>query len=162
MNKLMIFTTGGTIDKTYFDSQSAYEVGEPQIGAILQEAGVSFDYSVRALCRKDSLELSADDRRMIHAAVAECEARHVLITHGTDTMAETAAGLRDIAGKTIVLTGALAPARFRASDAVFNIGGAVAAAQSLPIGAYIFMNGRVFEAGKVRKNRAENRFEAVD
>lgn len=162
MNKLMVFTTGGTIDKTYFDAQSNYEVGEPQIGAILKEAGVTFDYEVRALFRKDSLELTDDDRREIADAVAGCNETQVLITHGTDTMTATAAALQAVAGKTVVLTGALAPAKFRASDAVFNIGGAVAAAQCLPPGVYIFMSGRVFAAGKVRKNRERNRFEAIE
>lgn len=161
MTELTIFTTGGTIDKTYFDAKSEYEVGDPQIGAILKEAGVTLDYTVRVLCRKDSLDLSDADRRMIRDAVAACTASRVLITHGTDTLTTTAAALRDIAGKTIVLTGALAPAKFRASDAVFNIGGAVGAVQSLPPGVYIFMNGCVFAADKVRKNRAENRFEPL-
>lgn len=161
MTELMIFTTGGTIDKTYFDAKSEYEVGDPQIGAILKEAEVTLDYEVRVLCRKDSLDLTDADRRMIRDAVAACAEDRVLITHGTDAMTATAAALRDVPGKTIVLTGALAPAKFRASDAVFNIGGAVAAAQSLPPGVYIFMNGRVFDAGKVRKNRAKNRFEPL-
>ncbi|HET6726275.1 MAG TPA: asparaginase domain-containing protein, partial [Gammaproteobacteria bacterium] len=146
---------------TYFDARSDYEVGEPQIGAILEEAGVTFDYGIRALCRKDSLDMTDADRRVIHDEVAACAEKHVLITHGTDAMTVTATNLRDIAGKTIVLTGALAPAKFRASDAVFNIGGAVAAVQSLPPGVYIFMNGRVFEAGRVRKNREKGLFEAV-
>ncbi|HET7570497.1 MAG TPA: asparaginase domain-containing protein [Gammaproteobacteria bacterium] len=161
MMKLDIFTTGGTIDKTYFDAKSDYKVGESQVGAILHEAAVTFDFEIHALCRKDSLELTDEDRTMIHDAVAAADAEHVLITHGTDTMTDTAERLRDITGKTIVLTGALAPAKFRASDAIFNIGGAVAAAQSLPAGVYIFMNGQVFEAGRVQKNREAGRFESI-
>ncbi|HET7586522.1 MAG TPA: asparaginase domain-containing protein [Gammaproteobacteria bacterium] len=159
--KIDIFTTGGTIDKTYFDAKSDYKIGESQIDAILEEAEVNFDYEVRALCRKDSLDLTDEDRAMIREAVAASDSAHVLITHGTDTMATTADRLKDIGGKTIVLTGALAPAKFRASDATFNIGGAVAAAQSLPAGVYIFMNGCVFEAGKVHKNQERRRFEAL-
>ncbi len=160
--KLAIFTTGGTIDKIYFDAKSDYKIGASQVDAILDEAAVAFEHEAHALCRKDSLEMTDADRAMIHEAVAAAEDERILITHGTDTMTNTAEALRDIADKTIVLTGALAPARFRSSDAVFNIGGAVAAVQSLPAGVYIFMNGRVFEAGKVRKNREAGRFEAMD
>ena len=159
MNKLRVFTTGGTIDKIYFDAKSEYEVGEPQIGDILREMGVQFPFAITSLMRKDSLDMTDADRSLIREAVRNTEEKHVLITHGTDTMADTAAVLADIPGKTIVLTGALNPARFRGSDAIFNIGGAVVAAQALPPGAYLVMNGRVFAALKVRKNREKNRFE---
>jgi L-asparaginase len=159
MQKLRIFTTGGTIDKIYFDAKSEYEVGEPQIGEILREMGVGFPFEMTSLMRKDSLDLDDADREVIRRAVASDSAERVLITHGTDTMTETAKVLQGISGKTIVLTGSLNPARFRGSDAIFNIGGAVAAAQVLPPGTYIFMNGRVFDALKVRKNRDKNRFE---
>ena len=161
MKKLRIFTTGGTIDKIYFDAKSEYEVGEPQIGEILREMGVTFAFELSPLMRKDSLDMTVADRQRIHQAVQQCPEDHILITHGTDTMTETAAVLSDISGKTIVLTGALNPARFRGSDAIFNIGGAVGAVQSLARGIYIFMNGRVFQAGKVRKNREQNRFEEI-
>lgn len=157
--KLRIFTTGGTIDKIYFDAKSRFEVGEPMIGAVLHEAEVGFDYEITALMKKDSLELDAADRKAMRQAVESSSDSHILITHGTDTMAETAEYLRGIPGKTIVLTGSLTPARFRSSDAIFNIGSAVAAAQTCAPGVYIAMNGRVFEAGKVRKNRELNRFE---
>jgi len=159
MQKLRIFTTGGTIDKIYFDAKSEYEVGEPQIGEILREMGVGFPFEITSLMRKDSLDMSDADRGAIRAAVAGDPATRVLITHGTDTMTDTAKALQGIPGKTVVLTGALNPARFRGSDAIFNIGGAVAAVQTLPAGVYIFMNGRVFDALKVRKNRDKNRFE---
>jgi L-asparaginase len=159
MEKLRIFTTGGTIDKIYFDAKSEYEVGEPQIGEILREMGVGFPFEMTSLMRKDSLDLTDEDREIIRKAVASDSAERVLITHGTDTMTDTARALQGIPGKTIVLTGSLNPARFRGSDAIFNIGGAVAAAQVLPSGTYIFMNGRVFDALKVRKNRDKNRFE---
>ncbi|HEX2666940.1 MAG TPA: asparaginase domain-containing protein [Gammaproteobacteria bacterium] len=159
MEKLRIFTTGGTIDKIYFDAKSEYEVGEPQIGEILREMGVAFPFEMTSLMRKDSLDLTDADREAIRKAVLGDPAARVLITHGTDTMTETAAALQGIPGKTIVLTGSLNPARFRGSDAIFNIGGAVAAAQALPPGVYIFMSGRVFDAQKVRKNRDKNRFE---
>ena len=161
MDKLRIFTTGGTIDKVYFDAKSDYEVGEPQIGDILREMGVPFKFEITSLMRKDSLDMTDADRAAIRDAVAKDQAARVLITHGTDTMTETAAALAGLKGKTIVLTGALNPAKFRGSDAIFNIGGAVAAAQTLAPGVYIFMNGRVFDAPKVRKNREKNRFEDI-
>ena len=160
--KLTIFTTGGTIDKVYFDAASEFEVGESQIGHILREAMVTLDFEVRSLMQKDSLDMTDADRGVIRHAVEECATRHVLITHGTDTMAQTATALAGIAGKVIVLTGALSPARFRSTDAVFNIGMAVAAVQSVPEGVYLAMNGQVFAAGHVRKNRERNRFEATD
>lgn len=159
MEKLRIFTTGGTIDKIYFDAKSEYEVGEPQIGEILREMGVTFPFEITSLMRKDSLDLTDADRDTIRKAVAAEPGSRVLITHGTDTMTETAEVLQGIPGKTVVLTGSLNPARFRGSDAIFNIGGAVAAAQTLAPGIYIFMSGRVFDARKVRKNRDKNRFE---
>lgn len=159
MDKLRIFTTGGTIDKIYFDAKSEYEVGEPQIGEILREMGVTFPFEITSLMRKDSLDMTTTDRELIRKAVQQCREQRILITHGTDSMTETAVALQDIPHKTMVLTGALNPARFRGSDAMFNIGGAVAAVQSLDPGVYIFMNGRVFQADKVRKNREKNRFE---
>ncbi|MGA9853380.1 MAG: asparaginase domain-containing protein [Gammaproteobacteria bacterium] len=159
MATVRIFTTGGTIDKIYFDAKSEYEIGEPQIGDILRETGVGFPFELTALMRKDSLDMSEADRLVIREAVRNCREKHVLITHGTDTMTDTAKMLTDIPGKTIVLTGALNPARFRGSDAIFNIGGAVVAAQSLLPGTYIVMNGRVFDAFKAHKNREKNRFE---
>jgi len=159
--KLRIFTTGGTIDKIYFDAKSRFEVGEPTVGMVLQEAQVGFDYEITELLKKDSLEIEAADRVLIKQAVEACEESLVLITHGTDTMTETAEYLAGIAGKTVVLTGALTPARFRSTDAIFNIGSAVAAVQTRAAGVYIAMNGRVFAAGKVRKNRELNRFEPL-
>jgi len=159
MDKLRIFTTGGTIDKIYFDAKSEYEVGEPQIGEILREMGVTFPFEITSLMRKDSLDMTTTDRELIRKAVQQCREQRILITHGTDSMTETAVALQDIPHKTMVLTGALNPARFRGSDAMFNIGGAVAAVQSLDPGVYIFMNGRVFQADKVRKNREKNCFE---
>ena len=161
MEELLIVTTGGTIDKVYFDDKSDFQVGEPQIGRILEELGVAFRFSVIGLLRKDSLHLDAADRELLRDAIAAQPARHVLVTHGTDTMVETARVLAAIADKTIVLTGALNPARFRGSDAEFNVGTAVGAAQSLPPGVYIAMNGRVWDPSRVRKNVAANRFEAL-
>ena len=159
MDELLIVTTGGTIDKIYFDDKSDYQVGDPQIGQILKELGVAFRFTVIPIVRKDSLHLTGADRELVRAAIAAQPAKHVLITHGTDTMVDTARALAGIEGKTIVLTGALNPARFRGSDAEFNIGCAVGAVQSLPPGVYIAMNGRIWNPNKVRKNVAANRFE---
>jgi L-asparaginase len=161
MDELLVVTTGGTIDKVYFDDKSDYQVGEPQIGHILQELGVAFRFRVIPLLRKDSLHIDAGDRELLRTTIASQDARHVLVTHGTDTMVETAHVLASIPDKVIVLTGALNPARFRGSDAEFNIGTAVGAVQSLPAGVYIAMNGRVWDPAKVRKNVAANRFEAI-
>ena len=161
MDQLCIVTTGGTIDKIYFDDKSDFQVGEPQIGHILEELGVAFRFSVIPIIRKDSLHINAADRDLLRATIAAQPARHVLVTHGTDTMVETARVLATIPGKVIVLTGALNPARFRGSDAEFNIGTAVGAVQSLPDGVYIAMNGRIWDPAKVRKNVDANRFEAL-
>ena len=160
-SELLIITTGGTIDKIYFDDKSDYQIGEPQISLILNAMNVAFEFKVSALLRKDSLHLSDADRRLIRAEVSSSSHDHVLITHGTDTMIETAAVLDDLVGKVSVLTGSLNPARFRDSDAVFNIGCAVGAVQSLEPGVYIAMNGRVWRPKEVRKNVSENRFESL-
>jgi len=161
LNHLTIVATGGTIDKIYFDDKSNYQIGAPQIGEILTQLGVAFTFDVIALMRKDSLHMDDADRDLVRRAIQGTAHRHVLVTHGTDTMVETARVLADIPGKTIVLTGALNPARFQGSDAVFNIGCAVGAIQALPDGVYIAMNGRVWDPARVRKNRDANRFEAA-
>ncbi len=156
---LEIFTTGGTIDKVYFDAKSTFEVGDPQIEEVLRDANLAIDYRVTPLLRKDSLELTDADRSMIRAAVEQTLSQRIVITHGTDTMITTAKNLGDIPGKTIVLTGAMQPARFRFTDAVFNIASAMMAAQTLPAGVYIAMNGRIFNPLTARKNVVLNRFE---
>jgi len=157
--RIQIFSVGGTIDKIYFDQKSRYEVGEPKITDILQEANVTFDYRIESLMKKDSLEMNDADRRLIARKVRTSPLDRVLITHGTDTMIETALALRAIDNKTIVLTGSMAPARFQLSDAAFNVGAAVAAVQVLAPGVYIVANGRIFNPENIRKNREMNRFE---
>ncbi|MDZ7643528.1 MAG: asparaginase domain-containing protein [Woeseiaceae bacterium] len=154
-------TTGGTIDKIYFDAMSRFEVGDTIVHHMLQEGLVGFDFDVRPLLQKDSLEMTDDDRRTLREFVAADDAERFVITHGTDTMVATATALADIPDKRIVLTGALSPARFRSTDAVFNVGMAVAAVQLVEPGVYIAMSGQVFPAGEVRKNRDENRFERM-
>jgi L-asparaginase len=158
---IRFITTGGTIDKIYFDSKSQFEVGDSQVRHILTEGLVGFDYDVVSLFQKDSLELTDADRAKLRRHIEDDDAQLYVITHGTDTMVETAGVLKGIAGRSIVLTGALSPARFKSTDAVFNVGMAVAAVQVVKPGVYIAMNGEVFAAGKVTKNRAKNRFEKV-
>ena len=161
LNHLTIVATGGTIDKIYFDDKSNYQIGAPQIGEILAQLGVAFTFDVIALMRKDSLHMDEADRELIRSTILAQPHRHVLVTHGTDTMVETARVLANIPAKVIVLTGSLNPARFQGSDAVFNIGCAVGAIQALVDGIYIAMNGRVWDPARVRKNVQANRFEAI-
>ncbi|MEO1659519.1 MAG: asparaginase domain-containing protein [Pseudomonadota bacterium] len=158
MTDVQIFTTGGTIDKVYFDALSEFQVGESPLDAILREANVGIEYALTSLMKKDSLELTDEDRDTILTAVSESPSQHILITHGTDTMALTAERLRSVSGKTIVLTGSMQPARLRSTDAIFNVGFAIATALQQAPGVYIAMNGQVFAAGEVKKDRAAGRF----
>lgn len=159
--KIRIYTTGGTIDKVYFDQKSEYQVGDPQAGGVLERANVVLDYEVESVIKKDSLDFTDEDRELIRKTVASSPLERVVITHGTDTMIDTAKGLMNIPAKTIVMTGSMYPAQFRDSDAVFNIGCAVTAAQILDAGVYIVMNGRIFKPGNVKKNVELNRFEEI-
>lgn len=156
---ISILTTGGTIDKVYFDAKSDFEIGDTLLPELLAEANIHNGYSLRELVRKDSLEMTDEDREIIAGAISQTSAERILITHGTDTMDQTAQALKGVTGKTIVLFGAMQPARMRRSDAIFNLGFAWAAVSLLPEGVYIAMNGEVFEAGAVRKNLEAKRFE---
>jgi L-asparaginase len=157
---IVIVTTGGTIDKAYFDALSQYQIGEPVVKKVLDGANVTHPYRIVELLRKDSMELTDEDRQRLKETVAALDEQRVVITHGTDTMTDSAGVLASISGKTIVLTGALSPARFAESDATFNIGMAFAAVQSLPPGVYVAMNGRVFSGDAVKKDREQRRFVA--
>jgi len=159
---LVILTTGGTIDKVYFDASSEYEVGEPTVPHVFREAGMTLEWRLESLFRKDSLELTDEDRAAIRQACQQAPESHILISHGTDTMCQTATALEGICGKTVVLTGVLAPARFRITGAIFNLGLALGAVRSLPPGVFIAMNGAIFPPGTVRKNREPGRFEKVE
>ena len=159
MMRIRVIATGGTIDKIYFDAASTYDVGEPQVGPLFKEANVTFAYEIESVVQKDSLAMTAEDRALIRQRVEAATERLILITHGTDTMTETAAALLGIADKVIVFTGAMVPARFRTSDALFNLGCAVGALQVLAPGIYIAMNGQIAPADTVRKNRSQSRFE---
>jgi L-asparaginase len=158
---IQIFSCGGTIDKVYFDAKSEYEVGEPWIVEIFRRANVSFEYSIESLMRKDSLDMNDEDRALIRSRIEASQHQRFLVTHGTDTMPETAQVLSGLSDKSIVLTGSMTPARFEASDAEFNIGCAVGALQTHRPGVYIAMSGCVFPAGHVRKNQKARRFEWI-
>ncbi|MDF9828045.1 L-asparaginase [Ereboglobus sp. PH5-5] len=159
MQPIAILTTGGTIDKVYYDALSKFSVGAPALPRCFQEANINYEVSVREICRKDSLDMTDDDRARLRAAALARPESRLLVTHGTDTMTKSAEALRDIPGKTIVFVGAMQPAHLRETDAPFNLGFATAAVQLLPPGVYIAMNGQVFPAGTVRKNREAGRFE---
>ena len=159
---IRIFTTGGTFDKVYYDALSEFQIGEPMAAPLLEEANVSFAYEIESLLKKDSLEITDEDRDTIRAAVEQASESRILITHGTDSMVDSARALQGVGNKTVVFFGAMQPARMRYSDAMFNLGVACAAVQILPAGIYIAMNGRIFDPLKVTKNRAQSRFEPVD
>ena len=159
--KIVFLATGGTFDKVYYDALSDYRIGDPQVSSILEQAKVALDYQVEAIISKDSLDLNDDDRIVLSERIAKDANTHFVVVHGTDTMAETARTLQGIEGKTIVLTGAMQPARFKNSDAEFNTGFALAAVQLLKPGVYIAMNGEIFIADKVRKDRDKGCFEAI-
>ena len=159
--KIKIFTTGGSIDKFYSTQKSTFVVGEPQIQNILKEANAALDVEIETLFKKDSMGVTEDDRQVIHDKVKSDPHRHIVITHGTDTMIQTAQALLSIPDKVIVLTGAMQPAAFKKTDAAFNIGTAIVAVQILPDGVYVVMNGKVFNPNKVAKNLVLNRFEKI-
>ena len=159
--EIKIFTTGGSIDKLYSTRTSNFMVGDPQIGSVLQESRVSVAFEIEPLFQKDSLEITEADRLTIFLKVQADPHRHIIITHGTDTMILTGKMLCEIPGKVIVLTGAMQPAAFKVTDAAFNIGGAIIAAQTLSEGVYIVMNGQVFDPFHVRKNLEHNQFELI-
>ena len=160
---ILVLTTGGTIDKNYFDALSEYQITDSGIPALLKEARVALPFRVVEIMRKDSLELTDEDRLTIAHAAREAPELRIIITHGTDTMTETAQMLDlEAPGKTIVLTGALSPARFAETDAGFNLGMAFAAVQTAPPGVWITMSGQVFDGLGVKKDREAGRFVATN
>jgi len=156
--KIKFFAVGGTIDKVYFDALSKYEIGESNINDILKDARVNFKSDVSSIFKKDSLDMTDKDRSAVHKIIKNDTCDKIIITHGTDTMIETAKVLETIKNKTIILTGAMEPAKFRSSDAIFNLGSAVAAVQTLQHGVYIVISGRVFKPDNVKKDRTLKMF----
>ena len=157
---IRIFVTGGTFDKTYDEIAGRLAFGDTHLGEMLQLGRSRVPVSVRTLMMIDSLEMSEEDRQLIVRNCASCDETRILVTHGTDTMVETAAALaRGTTGKTIVLTGAMIPYAFGSSDGLFNLGSALSFAQVLPAGVYVAMNGQCFEWDKVRKNTQTGAFE---
>jgi L-asparaginase len=152
IDPILVLTTGGTIDKQYFDALSKYQITDSIVTRLLEVARVRHPYQVEEVLRKDSIDITEEDRGQIVEHVRRATLSRIVITHGTDTMTVTAAALAPIAGKTIVLTGALAPARFSESDAAFNLGMAFATALAAAPGVYIAINGSVFRGDEVIKN----------
>ncbi len=157
--KLLVLAIGGTIDKVYFDALSDYQIGAPAVTEILQRVKANFDFEVRQMISKDSLVMTDADRQEILSEVQDHSGKHVIITHGTDTMVETGQVLKQAAHKIIVIMGAMQPAIMKLTDADFNLGVAVAAVQTLSEGVYLCMNGRIYNVDRVVKNRAEGQFQ---
>ncbi len=159
---IQVFITGGTFDKEYNELNGSLYFKETHLQEMLEKGRSRLDLQTETLFMKDSLEFTDLDREKIQAACAAATSNRILITHGTDTMTQTAEFLADrVQDKTIVLTGAMIPYKFGSSDGMFNLGSALAFVQLLPPGVYISMNGKIFPAGHVRKNLARGEFEAI-
>lgn len=159
---IRILVTGGTFDKEYNMIDGSLHFTETHVPEILELGRSTLDYSIRTLMMIDSLEMTDTDREIIKINCTRCKEENVLITHGTDTIASTAKFLAEAKiPKTIVLTGAMMPYKFGASDALFNLGSALSFAQSLPNGVYIVMNGKYFNWDNVRKNKKTGFFEEL-
>lgn len=159
---IQVFITGGTFDKEYNELNGSLYFKETHLHEMLQLGRSQLDLSITTLMMKDSLDFTEADRKQIETACLHSDADKIVITHGTDTMTLTAAFLsQSCTGKTIVLTGAMVPYKFGSSDGLFNLGSALAFVQVLPVGVYIAMNGKIFEAGKVQKNAAKGEFEII-
>ena len=162
MSAIRIIVTGGTFDKEYNLISGSLEFTETHIPEILKLGRCTVDYSIRTLMMIDSLEMSEDDRAIIANSAKKCKHDKIIITHGTDTMSETAKYLaKQNINKTIVLLGAMVPYKFGASDALFNLGSAMAYVQTLASGVYIVMNGKHYNWDNVRKNKKTGFFETV-
>jgi L-asparaginase len=160
---LAIFVTGGTFDKQYDEISGKLFFKDTHVGEMLRLGRCRLDVSIRTLMMVDSLEMTDADRAIIVSNCEASDADRIVITHGTDTMVETARAVAEaaIARKTIVLTGAMIPYAFGSSDGLFNLGSAVSFAQALPPGVFIAMNGQCFAWDRVRKNRETGFFEDV-
>jgi L-asparaginase len=159
---IRIFITGGTFDKEYNELNGQLYFKDTHLSDLLEMGRNKVSVEIRTLMMVDSLEMTAEDRGLILHQCKHCEENKIVITHGTDTMEETARvlGLANIQ-KTIILTGAMIPIKFGSSDGLFNLGSALAFAQALPAGVYVAMNGRIFNWDNVRKNRLTGSFEEL-
>ena len=159
---IRIFITGGTFDKEYNELNGELYFKDTHMQDLLAMGRCRLSTEIRTLMMIDSLEMTVEDRDLIAHQCNQCEEKQIVITHGTDTMSETARVLAEkVSGKTIVLFGAMIPIKFGSSDGLFNLGGALAFVQTLPDGVYIAMNGRYFQWDNVRKNRQTGMFEEV-
>jgi L-asparaginase len=159
---IQVFITGGTFDKEYNELNGSLYFKETHVQEMLEKGRSRLELQTETLFMKDSLEFTDLDREKIQTACAAATSNRILITHGTDTMTQTAEYLANrVQDKTIVLTGAMIPYKFGSSDGMFNLGSALAFVQLLPPGVYISMNGKIFPAGHVRKNLARGEFEAI-
>lgn len=160
---IRIFITGGTFDKEYNELNGQLFFKDTHMSELLEKGRSKVPVQTRTLMMVDSLEMTDKDRELIAYQCEQCEENKIVITHGTDTMSETAAYLAArIKNKTIVLTGAMIPIKFGSSDGLFNLGSALAFAQTLPAGVYIAMNGRYFTWDNVRKNKQTGIFEEME
>lgn len=159
---IRIFITGGTFDKEYNELTGQLYFNDTHLHDLLEMGRSRVDTEIRTLMMVDSLEMTDEDRELIVHQCIHCEEDRIVLTHGTDTMAETAKVIAEkVNNKTIVLTGAMIPIKFGSSDGLFNLGSALAFAQSLPPGIYVAMNGRYFTWDNVRKNKQTGMFEEV-
>jgi L-asparaginase len=160
---IRLFVTGGTFDKEYDEIRGNLFFADTHLPEMLELGRCKVDVKVRTLMMVDSLEMTDADRDLIAHNCNEVAERFIVITHGTDTMVDTARVLAEkVEGKTIVLTGAMIPIAFGSSDGLFNLGGAIAAVQALPAGVWVTMNGRIFTWDNVRKNWSAGVFEALE
>lgn len=160
---IRIFITGGTFDKEYNELTGQLYFKDTHLHELLEMGRNKVDAEIRTLMMIDSLEMTDNDRELIAHQCNHCEETSIVITHGTDTMTETAKYLADkVKNKTVVLTGAMIPIKFGSSDGLFNLGSALAFSQTLSPGIYIAMNGRYFHWDNVRKNKESGVFEELD
>jgi L-asparaginase len=160
---IRIFITGGTFDKEYNELNGQLYFKDTHLSDLLDMGRCNVPLQIKTLMMIDSLEMTAHEREMIAHECNGCEETRIIITHGTDTMTETAKVLAEkVNKKTIVLTGAMIPIKFGSSDGLFNLGSALAFAQTLPPGVYIAMNGRYFNWDNVRKNKQTGIFEEMN
>ena len=159
---IRIFVTGGTFDKTYDEIRGVLSFADTHLPEMLRLGRSRVDVSVRTLMMVDSLDMTDADRDLVVRNCVECPESRIVITHGTDTMVETARAIAaGVTGKTVVLTGAMIPYAFGSSDGLFNLGSALSFAQVLPPAVYIAMNGQHFQWDRVRKNRDTGAFESL-